>query len=518
MTKAAGEIPYTWVQTTIGDVCSQPQYGYTTKASDSGDLLLLRTTDITGERIVWETVPYCSINPDDIEAYLVKDGDIVVSRAGSVGVSRFITNPRRAVFASYLIRFRPLIDGRFLSYFLKSPDYWAAIGSKKLGIAVPNVNATKLKSIPVPTPPMREQHRIVAKIEELFSELDKGIESLKTARSQLEVYRQSVLNHAFEGKLTAQWRKENKGKLKTSEQLLAGIKRERESCYGRQLRKWESAVTECAATDKFGSKPMKPRKPSEINAFVANDDLPVLPYGWTWVRYGDLCSLIRNGISRKPEGVSGKRIFRISAVRPMEFDLEDVRFIADHTGDFADYYLERGDLVFTRYNGSRAYVGVCAEYKSDGPHLYPDKLIRTQLATSQTLPGYLEKAINCGASRHFIETRIRTTAGQSGISGSDIKNIPVPLCSLAEQQIIQDLLDAELARTSRTLADIENNLNRVKVLRQSILKKAFAGHLVAQDPSDEPASVLLEKIRTERAEAGKSGPTARKNRKAKTAA
>ena len=94
--------------------------------------------------------------------------------------------------------------------------------------------------MPLPVPPLNEQHRIVAKIEELFSELDKGIESLKAARAKLNVYRQSVLKHAFEGKLTAQWREENKDKLETPEQLLAHIKQEREARYEQQLQEWKS--------------------------------------------------------------------------------------------------------------------------------------------------------------------------------------------------------------------------------------------------------------------------------------
>ena len=222
-------LPESWAIASVGDVCSQPQYGYTTKATNAGDLRLLRTTDITSGKICWETVPYCSDNPTDWEKYIIKDGDILVSRAGSVGVSHLITKPLKAVFASYLIRFKSFIDKQFLAYFLQSPNYWVAIADEKLGIAVPNVNAAKLKSITLPIPPAAEQRRIVGKIKELFSELDKGVESLKTTRAKLNVYRQSVLKHAFEGKLTAQWREENKDKLETPEQLLARIKQERGS-------------------------------------------------------------------------------------------------------------------------------------------------------------------------------------------------------------------------------------------------------------------------------------------------
>jgi type I restriction enzyme S subunit len=195
-------LPKNWILTKIEDICTNPQYGYTTKASKNGNLKLLRTTDITSGKIKWETVPYCSKNPDDINKYILEEGDILISRAGSVGVSYLLKNTDRAVFASYLIRFKPLINTMYFKYFLDSPFYWNSISEKKLGIAVPNVNATKLKSIEIPLPPLNEQDRIVEKIEELFSGLDKATEELQKVREQLKVYRQSVLKAAFEGNLT----------------------------------------------------------------------------------------------------------------------------------------------------------------------------------------------------------------------------------------------------------------------------------------------------------------------------
>ena len=172
-------------------------------------------------------------------------------------MSYLVKKPLAAVFASYLIRLKPLIDRQFLAYFFESPDYWVAIAEEKLGIAVPNVNATKLKTITLPIPPFAEQHRIVAKIEELFSELDKGIESLKAARAKLDVYRQAVLKHAFEGKLTAQWREENKDKLETPEQLLARIEGERQERYEQQLQEWKTAVKKWVDGGKPGKKPTR---------------------------------------------------------------------------------------------------------------------------------------------------------------------------------------------------------------------------------------------------------------------
>jgi type I restriction enzyme S subunit len=151
--KTAPELPQGWEWTTLGEICLNPQYGWTTSAKNDGCLHLLRTTDITSGNIDWDSVPFCKKEPVDKEKYLLIDNDIVISRAGSVGYSHLIKNPKGAVFASYLIRFKPLIDEKYTSYFLKSPSYWNSISEKSLGIAVPNVNATKLKQISIPLPP-----------------------------------------------------------------------------------------------------------------------------------------------------------------------------------------------------------------------------------------------------------------------------------------------------------------------------------------------------------------------------
>ena len=131
-----------------------------------------------------------------------------------------------------------LFDGRFL--FLCLQPYLNAINAETSSVTVKHLSSKTIESIPLPLPPLNEQHRIVAKIEELFSELDKGVENLEKAREQLKVYRQAVLKHAFEGKLTAQWREENKDQLENPEQLLARIKRERSVRYDQQLEEWKA--------------------------------------------------------------------------------------------------------------------------------------------------------------------------------------------------------------------------------------------------------------------------------------
>jgi type I restriction enzyme S subunit len=198
-------LPEGWVMSTLGEICSKPQYGWTTKANhEKGRLKLLRTTDITSGIVDWDTVPYCTDEPEDIDKYLIQSGDILISRAGSIGVSYLIKKPERAVFASYLIRFRPneQLNEKYVYYYLKSPDYWTAIGASKVGIAVPNVNASKLSQVALPVAPPNQQTRIVSEIEKQFSRLDEAVAALKRIKANLKRYKASVLKAAAEGKLT----------------------------------------------------------------------------------------------------------------------------------------------------------------------------------------------------------------------------------------------------------------------------------------------------------------------------
>lgn len=202
------ELPNGWESARFGDLCEPSQYGYTAKAGQSGNIHFLRTTDITSGPIDWGSVPFCDVNEETRAKYILHDGDVVISRAGSVGFSCLIRQPRPSVFASYLIRFRPRINADYFKYFLLTPNYWNAIGEQSLGIAVQNVNASNLSEIDVPVAPEAEQTRIVEKLEELLSDLDAGVAELKAAQKKLGQYRQSLLKAAVEGALTAEWRRQ----------------------------------------------------------------------------------------------------------------------------------------------------------------------------------------------------------------------------------------------------------------------------------------------------------------------
>ncbi len=397
-----------------------------------------------------------------------------------------------------VFRGNELIDPAFLRHRLTSRDFVSFAAHLNEGHR-PRVTFDQIGGFELQVPPLREQRRIVARIDALFEEIDRGVESLRAAKNTIALYRQSLLKSAFEGRLTAKWRVQNPDKLEDQDALLARIREERERLYRAALDNWERAIADWRQGGEKGRKPAKPKRPvwPEKCQF---ENLREVPYGWFYLPFEALACSIRNGISIKPDGIGPLKIFRISAVRPMAFDLADFRQTTDPNGDMEDYRLKYGDLVFTRYNGSRDYVGVSAMYRGDGSHVYPDKLIRCKFSSDIINVAYLEAATNCGVSRSHLEGRIRTTAGQSGVSGNDIKTIPVPMCSPNEQAEIVRILDARFEAVELLNREVDANLVRADALRQSILKRAFAGQFVPQNPDDEPATAILERIWDERAE------------------
>lgn len=146
--------------------------------------------------------------------------------------------------------------------------------------------------------------------------------------------------------------------------------------------------------------------------------------------------------------------------------------------------------------------------------LYPDKLIRARLGTDEVLPAWVQVAFSAGSTREFISKRIRTTAGQAGISGGDLKKAPLPIPPVEEQHAILAELDRRLSAVEAMETTIQASLRRAERLRQSILERAFRGELVPQDPNDEPVEALLARLK---AAAPDSPATRRQRRPPKTA-
>ena len=203
---------------------------------------------------------------------------------------------------------------------------------------------------------------------------------------------------------------------------------------------------------------------------------------WKQVALGDVTTSIRNGYSKKPDAEQGTRIFRISAVRPLKLDANDVRYLSGTPADYEPFLVEPGDVLFTRYNGNRDYVGVCARVPANlPPTVYPDKLIRVRVPRLMMLPEFLVILASTGRAREYIESKIRTTAGQSGISGGDLKVLPLDIPRVAEQLQIVAEVERRLSVIEELEAAVQANRTRADRLRQSILGQAFSGKLLLNE-------------------------------------
>ncbi|HEX7375930.1 MAG TPA: restriction endonuclease subunit S [Pirellulales bacterium] len=386
------------------------------------------------------------------------------------------------------------IEAGWLYYAVQSTDFVDAMCRVVQGALYPAVRPKDIRSYRLPIPPFNEQRRIVAKLDELLSDLDAGVAALERVKANLKRYRAAVLKAAVEGRLTEEWRAKNRPQ-ETGEQLLQRILHERR-------RRWEA--DQLAAFAAAGKQPPKNWR-SRYKEPVAPDtsNLPPVPDGWCWATLDQLLIYLRNGYFQSPSGADrGTPILRINAVRAMAVDLDEVRYLDRIEGDVTTFYVDDGDLLFTRYNGSIELLGVAGMVRGCmRPVLHPDKLIRVKLAAGRPLASFVEIAANVGASRAHMVGRARTTAGQTGISGQDIREMPIPLPPMSEQSEIVAEAWERLSQIDAAEIEIEHGLARAANLRQSILKRAFEGKLVAQDPADEPAALLLARIEQSRAAA-----------------
>ena len=490
------DLPIGWVHTSVVEIAESIQYGHTASASDRADgPRFLRITDIQDNQVDWRTVPSCVISADDIEKYKLLSGDIVFARTGATtGKSFLIGNCPLAVFASYLIRLRmhsEVFSPYVQTYFLTN-DYWRQIEGGKRGIGQPNVNAKVLGKITLPLAPINEQRRIVEKVDELFSDLDVGIAALKRAKANLKRYRAGVLKAAVDGSLTAEWRATT-SITETGSQLLEKILAERRRRWeAEQLAKFEAA--EKTPPKNWQEKYVEPEPPD-------TSELPDLPDGWCWAALESIADLV-GGITkdqkRSREGTKEVPYLRVANVQRGYLDLKEMKTIHASPEDIADLRLLRGDILFTE-GGDRDKLGRGWIWQEELPEcIHQNHIFRARLIDSVVEPKFISHHGNT-FGRDWFTTAGKQTTNLASINLGILRRFPVPLPPAEEQQQIIAEVDHQLSVVDAALAQVEQDLTRANQLRQSILRRAFEGKLVPQDPSDEPASVLLERIRQERA-------------------
>jgi type I restriction enzyme S subunit len=497
------------MQTTVGEIATSIQYGHTASATD--DLTgprFLRITDIQDGQVDWNAVPSCDIATDEIEKYRLKLGDIVFARTGATtGKSYLIRNCPDAVFASYLIRLR-MHDRIFPAYvqaFFQTSDYWRQIEGGKRGIGQPNVNASVLATIELPIAPLNEQARIVAKIEELFSDLDAGVAALKRDKANLKRYRASVLKSAVEGKLTEQWRAKHPAKEPASALLAHILLERRQKWEADQLAKFAAAKKE--PPKNWRDKYVQPSPPDSTC-------LQELPEGWCWGSLEQLTSAVRPicyGILMPKENVAeGVPYVRVKDMKGDRIDVLNLhRTRPEIAAEYARATLIPGDWLLA----IRGTYGRLAEVppELEGGNITQDT---ARLAVANDISaGFVATALRSSLCQLFFK-RVARGVAVKGVNIGDVRLCPIPIGPKEEQLQILQMVSERLSQIDAAEKQIEHGLLRASRLRQSILKRAFEGKLVPQDPKDEPASALLERLRTSRThdEANGTAATSKPNR------
>ncbi|WP_430012944.1 restriction endonuclease subunit S [Microcystis ichthyoblabe FBCC-A1114] len=363
---------------------------------------------------------------------------------------------------------------KYLYYSLQSIDKTKLV----TGTAQPQVTVQNASHLLVPLPPLPEQHRIVEKIEELFSELDNGVASLKKALEQLKTYRQAVLKWAFEGKLTEKWRNTHQDSLEDGDTLLEQIKAERKRHYQQQLEDWKQALKEWENNGKETKKPTKPQQPKDLPPLTKEElsNLPSLPNGWMWVKLGYMTIGTEYGTSSKSQKEGKIPVLRMGNIQNGIIDWSDLVFTSNED-EIRQYLLQENDVLFNRTN-SPELVGKTAIYSGKVPAIFAGYLIRINQINSIVNAKYLTYFLNSTIAKNHGNKVKTDGVNQSNINGEKLCNYPFPYISLQEQtQIVQEI-ESRLSVCDQLEATLTENLDKAEALRQSILKRAFEGKLV----------------------------------------
>ena len=410
------DIPESWKWVRWGNLSFSIQYGYNAPAKKSGRIRMVRISDIQDGKVVWDSVPFCDIKEVEIPTYLLSINDILFARTGgTVGKSYIVKEiPEEAIYAGYLIRTRysDMLCPEYLYYFMQTHLYWTQLRNGTIATAQPNCNGQTLSKMILPLPPLAEQKRIVAKIEELLPLVDRyaaSYEKLEQFNAKFpEDMKKSILQYAIQGKLAEQRAEEG-----TGEELYQQIQAEKQRL--------------------IQEKKIKKEKPL---AEITEDDIPFdIPESWKWVRLGSVVSVY--GGKRIPAGRkltvedTGHVYIRVSDMKDGYVSTENLQFVPQDIYPSISRYIIGKEDVFITVAGTIGRVGKIPP-QLDGANLTEnaDRLVFSLLDQN-----WLIKCLQSSVVQSQI-IDATTKVGQPKLAIVRIQNMMIPLPPLAEQKRI----------------------------------------------------------------------------------
>jgi type I restriction enzyme S subunit len=487
------ELPKGWVWTTIGEVTQSIEKVKPKENPDTQFTYLdISSIDNQLNKVVEPKIYYGSEAPSRARQ-LIRAHDVLFSTVRTylknIALVPEIYDGQIASTGFSVLRGESYISPKCLFYYSLTDQFINPLSELQRGTSYPAVRDSDVRVQLIPLPPAAEQHRIVAKIEELFTQLDAGVAALEKAKAQLLRYRQAVLKAAVEGELTREWREAHRGEIEPASVLLERILEERRA-------KWEA---------EHPGKRYKPPAPPET------DDLPELPEGWVWATIGEVTQTIEK-VKPKEKPDTQFTYLDISSIdNEINRVVKPKTYYGSEAPSRARQLVRAHDVLFSTV---RTYLKNIALV----PEIYDGQIASTGFSVlrgeSRISPKYL---FYYALTDQFVNPLSKLQRGTSypAVRDGDVRAQPVPLPPAAEQHRIVAEVEQRLSVIDEMEKAVEQSLKRAERLRQSVLKRAFEGKLVAQDPSDEPASVLLERIKAEKARREGEGKGKRKGSRRK---
>ena len=375
------------------------------------------------------------------------------------------------------------VHPQFIFYRVLDQTFVDELSGLQAGTSYPAVRDSDVRAMSISLPPTAEQHRIVQTLDSYFTRLDAARAALERVQANLKRYRASVLKAAVEGRLVlteAELARKEGRDYEPADQLLERILSERRVY-------WESHVIRRGMY----------KEPGPLDT----TDLPEVPVGWVWSTLNQITHL-KGGVT-KGQRYRGNQVLgevpylRVANVQRGFLDLGEVKSIRVPEKTIEELRLMKGDVLFTE-GGDRDKLGRGWVWHNELPNcIHQNHVFRSRLYLSDIAPEFVSWWGNSFGQEFFTQHGKQTT-NLASINLTLLSTFPVPLPPLAEQRRIVAEVERRLSVIQQAEATVEANLVRAEGLRQSILTQAFCGKLVPQDPSDEPATVLLERIRLER--------------------